>query len=118
MVHNETGNSLIVWDQVSNKHIRNNRNDIVFFGDSIPKDINIKNLRSRLYKANCNCCPFGGATSKHFHHYICPTLNETNVITDIAVLHMGTNDIINSEINKDLVADTLSILLENVLLLV
>ena len=118
MVRNETGNSLIVWNQVWNKHIRNNRNDIVFFGDSIPKDINIKNLRSRLYKANCSCCPFGGATSKHFHHYICPTLNETNVITDIAVLHMGTNDIINSEVNKNLVADTLSILLENVLLLV
>ena len=32
-------------------------------------------------------------------------LNETDVITDIAVLHMGTNDIINSEVNKDLAVD-------------
>ena len=55
-----------------------------------------------LYSPN-----FGGATSKYFHHYIRPTLSETEVITDIAVLHMGTNDIINSEVNKDLEADSI-----------
>ena len=27
------------------------------------------------------------------------------MITDIAILHVGTNDITNSEVNKDLVAD-------------
>ena len=30
-------------------------------------------------------------------------LNEKNIKTDIAVLHMGTNDILNAEGNKDLV---------------
>ena len=45
-------------------------NNIVNFGDSIPKDINIRNLNNRLSTANCKCCFFGGATSKHFHHYI------------------------------------------------
>ena len=32
-------------------------------------------------------------------------LNEKNVRTDIAVLHMGTNDIVNAEGNKDLNAE-------------
>ena len=36
-----------------------------------------------------------------------PTLNETNVITDTAILHTGTNNIINSENNKDIVADSI-----------
>ena len=36
-----------------------------------------------------------------------PTLNETNVITDTAILHTGTNNIINSENNKDSVADSI-----------
>ena len=107
MVHNEPGDSLIVSDQGSNKNTHNSSNNIVFFGDSIPKDINVKNLKSRLYNANCSCRFFGGATSKHFHHYISPTLNEANMIKNIAVLHTGTNDIINSEDNKDLVANSI-----------
>ena len=70
---------------------------IVIFGDSIPKGINIRNLNTRLSTANCKCPfgPFGVATSKHFHHYIKTTLNETNGKTDIAVLHMGKNYILN-----------------------
>ena len=69
--------------------------------------MNIENLKSQLYNGNCNCHFFGGATSKHCYHYIRPTLNETDVITDIAVLHKGTNDIISSEGIKDLVADSM-----------
>ena len=75
---------------------------MVFSGDSIPKSINIENLKSRLYNPNCSCRFSGDATSKHFHHYIRSTLNEKDVMTDIVVLHMGTNDIndiINSEVN-------------------
>ena len=81
-------------------------NNIVIFGDSIPKGINIRNLTTRLSTANCKCHFFGGATSKHFYHYIQPTLNEKNVKTDIAVLHMGTNDILNAEGDKDLIAES------------
>ena len=80
-------------------------NNIVIFGDSVPTGINIRNLNARLRTANCKCRFFGGATSKHFHHYIQPTLNETNVKTDITVLHMGTNDTLNAETNKDLIAE-------------
>ena len=69
--------------------------------------INIKNFKNRLYNLNISCHFFGGATPKHSHHYFCPILNKTDVITDIAVLHMGTNDIINSEFNKDLEADSI-----------
>ena len=34
--------------------------------------------------------------------------NETDVITNIVVLHMSTNDIINSEVNRNLIADSIS----------
>ena len=81
-------------------------NNIVNFGDSITKGINIRNLNTRLSTANCKCRFFGGATSKHFHHYIQPTLNEKNVKTDTAILHMGTNEIFNAEGDKDLIAES------------
>ena len=44
-------------------------NNIVIYGDSIPKGINIRNLNTLLSTANCKCRFFGGATSKHFHRY-------------------------------------------------
>ena len=81
-------------------------NSIVIFGDSIPEGINIRNLNTRLNTAKCKCRFFGGATSEHFHHYIQQTLNEKNVKTEIAVLHMGTNDILNAGGDKDLIAES------------
>ena len=89
------------------KNIPNNINNIVFLGESVSKGINIKNLKTQLYNATCSCRFFGNATSKHFHHHICPNLNKT----DIAAFHVGTNDIINSEVNKDLVADSIIVLI-------
>ena len=82
----------------------NTYNSIVIFGGSICKGINIQNSNTRPSTTNCKCRFFGGVTLKHFHHYIQPTLNEENVKTDIAVLHMGTNDILNAEGDKDLIA--------------
>ena len=79
-------------------------NNIVIFGDSIPKGINIQNLNTRLSTANCKCRFFGDATSKG--HYIQPTLNGKNVKTDTAVLLMGTNDILNAQADKDLIAES------------
>ena len=71
VVHKEPGDGLIVSDQGSNKNTHNSSNSIVFFGDSIPKGINIKNLKSQLYNdANFSCRFFAGATSKHFHYYV------------------------------------------------
>ena len=78
-------------------------NNIVNWGDSIPKGINIWNSNTRLTTANCKCRFFGGASLKRFHHYIQPTLKGKNVKTDIAVMHMGTNDILNAEADKDLI---------------
>ena len=37
-------------------------NNIVIFGDSIPKGINIRNLNLGLNTTNCKCHFFGGAT--------------------------------------------------------
>ena len=63
-------------------------------------------MNTRLSTAKCKCRFLGGAIPKHFHHYIQPTLNEKNVKTDIAVLHMRTNDILNAEADKDLIAES------------
>ena len=63
-------------------------------------------MNTRLSTANCKCRFFGGTTSKHFHHYIQPTLNEKNVKIDIAILHMGTNGILNAEGDKDLIVES------------
>ena len=41
---------------------------------------------------------------KHFHHYIQLTLNKTNFKTDIAVLPMEANDILDTETDKYLIA--------------
>ena len=38
---------------------------------------------------------FPGATSRDFFHYIKPTLQDPQTNFDIAVLHMGVNDILN-----------------------
>ena len=53
---------------------------------------------------------FGGAKSKHFHDYIQPTVNEKNVKTDIYVLHFGTNDILNAEGERGLIAESVNVL--------
>ena len=66
----------------------------------------IRNLNTRLSTVNCKCRFFDGPISKHFNHYIQPTLNEKNVKTDIAVLHMGRTDILNAEDDKDLISET------------
>lgn len=115
MTHNKPGNILFVSHEISNKNIHNNNNNLVYFGDIIPKIITIKNLKSQLYNANCSFCFSDRATAKHFRHWIFPTLSETNVIRDTAVLRMGTNSITNAEVNKDLVASSIiSIAGENV----
>ena len=99
---NESGRSLIISDQFSNENHSNSNNSL--FGDSILKDINIKNFNSRLCKVKC--------ASLVVRHQIIstiifvPTFNETDVITDVGVLHVGINDK-NSEVNKDLAADSI-----------
>ena len=54
----------------------NTYNNIVMLGNSIPKSKNIWNLNTRLSTANYKYRFFGYATSKHFYHYIQPTLKE------------------------------------------
>ena len=48
---------------------------------------------------------FDTTTSKHFYHYIQSTLNDENVKSDIAVLHIGKNDIIDKVADKDLILE-------------
>ena len=114
---NENSKSSITTNRDRSDNDSNTPSDtsnIVIFGSSIPKGINIWNLNNRLSTANCKCRFFGGDTSKHFHHYIQPMLNEKNVKTDIAVLHMGTHDILNAEGDKVLIAKSIIDIAKNV----
>ena len=81
-------------------------NNIIIFGDSIPKGINIQNLNTRLSTTNYKSRFLSGATSKGFHHYIHLTLNEANAKTDIAALDMGTNDLLDTAVVKDLIVES------------
>ena len=42
------------------------------------------------------------------NHYIQPTLNEENVKRDIAILPMGINDVLSTEADKELVAESVT----------
>ena len=78
-------NQTEVFHQVSIKNIIDNYNNVVIFCVNIVKNIETKNLNSRLHNANYRCCFFDGATLKH-SYYIRPTLNEINLIMDIVLL--------------------------------
>ena len=109
--------SITTYRNHSDNHNNNSpefNNNIAVFCDSIPEGINIRNLNARLNTANCKRCFFGGAASKLFRHYIQRTLNETNLKTEIVVLHMKTNIILNTDADKDPVTKSVMILLLNV----
>ena len=45
VLDNKPGASIIVSDQVTNKDVHNRSNNVFIFGHSIPKIINIRNLK-------------------------------------------------------------------------
>ena len=52
-------------------------------------------LSQKLFNAKVFYRFFPGATSRDFVHHIKPTLQYSEINFDIAVLHMGVNDILN-----------------------
>ena len=52
-------------------------------------------LGQKLFNAKVFYRFFPGATSRDFFHYIKPTLQDPQTNFDIAVLHMGINDILH-----------------------
>ena len=71
------------------------KENIVIFGDSIPKGMNRKILGQKLCNAKVFYRFFPGATSRYFFHYIKPTLQDPQTDFHVTVLHMGLNDILN-----------------------
>ena len=68
------------------------KKNVVIFGDSIPRGINMRLLKKKLIKSNVVCKFFPGATSKDFVHYIKSTLQENEF--DTSILPMGVNDVL------------------------
>ena len=88
---------LHVQQQQQHRHysIHDKVNNIIIYGDSIPKGINRNMLNRKLSNAKCFYKFFPGATSKDFYHYINPALQDPQVEYDVAILHMGINDLLN-----------------------
>ena len=75
--------------------IEQNRAEFELMNNEKTKNINDHiNESSKIYSA------------RYIHHYIQPPLNEANIKTDIAVLHMGTNDILGTDADKDLIIES------------
>ena len=72
--------------------VSNEKRNIVIFSNSIPKCMNRKILGQKLFNAKFFYRFFPGVTSRDFFHYI---LQGPQSGFDIAVLHMGINEILN-----------------------
>ena len=81
--------------------------NIIIFGDSIPKGINRNMLNRKLSNAKCSYKFFSGATSRDFYHYIKPALLNPEQDYDVAILHMGVNDLLNLGSNAETVANSI-----------
>lgn len=82
-------------------------NNIIIYGDSIPKGINRNMLNRKLLNAKCFYKFFPGATSRDFYHYIKPALLNPEMEYNLAILHMGINDILNLDSNAETVANSI-----------
>ena len=65
------------------------KKNVIIFGYKILKEINKRLLVKKLIKSKAVCKLSPGVTSKHFVHYIKPTLQENEF--DTSVLHMRVN---------------------------
>ena len=63
------------------------------FGDSIVSNVRKKEME-RYVKHKVSIKAFGGATAADMETYVKPTLERTEK-TDIAIIHVGTNDVSN-----------------------
>ena len=68
------------------------------FGDSIPKGIKLDEFNQNLQNSVAKFQFFPGATSRKLLHYVDPTLEEENFKS--AVIHVGTNDLMNNYDSK------------------
>ena len=64
---------------------------IGIFADSMPKQLNTKELNKHLNGCHTIKRTFPGSTAKNLEHYILPTLEEENL--DAAIIHVGINDL-------------------------
>ena len=98
LTNNVGGWSLIISDQVLNEiFIKTAKIYFSFLSDIICEGINIKNLNSRLCIASCRF------SSLVVLYQNISTVIFVQLYLYIAALHMRTNGIMNSEVNKDLV---------------
>ena len=81
--------------------------NIIIYGDSIPKGINRNMLNRKLSNAKCFYKFFPGATSRDFYHYIKPALQNPQIEYDVAILHMGINDLLNLDSNAETISNSI-----------
>ena len=75
------------------------RKDIALFADSIPKDMRMNDLNSRVKGGKIHLKSFHGPKASQLNHYIKPTLEEYKF--DCAIIHVGINDILRNKNDTD-----------------
>ena len=85
-------------NEASRKPQIRNKEKIIVFGDSIPKGIKLDEFNQNLRNSVAKFQFFPGATSRKLLHYVDPTLEEENFKS--AVIHVGTNDLMNNYDSK------------------
>ena len=79
----------------SERKFSKRKNQIVIFGDSIPRGIRLHEFNYWLHKGHAQLKSFPGGTSKELLYYVEPTLKSKKF--DAALLHVGVNDLLNDE---------------------
>ena len=85
-------------NEASRKPQIRNKEKIIVFGDSIPKGIKLDEFNQNLRNIVAKFQFFPGATSRKLLHYVDPTMEEENFKS--AVIHVGTNDLMNNYDSK------------------
>ena len=70
------------------------KGDIALFSDSIPREMNIKEINKQFQGGRVHVNTFSGAKSTQLNHYVTPTLQEYNYA---AIIHVGINDMLRSK---------------------
>lgn len=84
---------------------------IALFTDSIPKRFNMTNFNKKVVKGGALLVPFPGADSRRLNYHSVPTLR--NESPDIAVIHVGINDLLNRICTVDEIVNEIKSMAEN-----
>ena len=76
------------------------KKNIVFFFDSIPKNLKLKDFNAAVRGGRFHVKSFPGSKAVQINHHVKPTLEECTY--DAAIIHVGINDILCCKNDEEL----------------